>query len=111
MAKLGHQRPPHRLLHLPEQHCRQQPRDERGPAEHHRGRGDADGQGDREQRGEVDGPAGKATEEITPLMEICVDDYLVAPFHPAVVRARVVLFERRSYAFMRRQTHEESARG
>jgi PAS domain S-box-containing protein len=51
------------------------------------------------------------TEELTPLMEIGVDDYLVAPFHPADVRARVELFERRSYAFMRRQTHEESARG
>ncbi len=50
-------------------------------------------------------------EEISPLLEIGVDDYLVAPFHPRDVRARVELLERRSYAFMRRQTHEESARG
>ncbi|HEX8818983.1 MAG TPA: ATP-binding protein [Archangium sp.] len=50
-------------------------------------------------------------EEVSPLLEIGVDDYLVAPFHPRDVRARVELLERRSYAFMRRQTHEESARG
>ena len=50
-------------------------------------------------------------EDITPLMEIGVDDYLVAPFHPVDVRARIALFERRCYAFMRRQSHEESARG
>ena len=50
-------------------------------------------------------------EDIAPLMEIGVDDYLVAPFHPVDVRARIALFERRCYAFMRRQSHEESARG
>jgi two-component system, NtrC family, sensor kinase len=50
-------------------------------------------------------------EELAPLMEIGVDDYLVAPFHAADVRARIALFERRCYAFMRRQSHEESARG
>jgi len=50
-------------------------------------------------------------EELSPLLEIGVDDYLVAPFHPRDVRARIELLERRSYAFMRRQTHEESARG
>ncbi|WP_395804409.1 PAS domain S-box protein [Archangium minus] len=50
-------------------------------------------------------------EELAPLMEIGVDDYLVAPFHPVDVRARIALFERRCYAFMRRQSHEESARG
>jgi len=50
-------------------------------------------------------------EELSPLLEIGVDDYLVAPFHSRDVRARVELLERRSYAFMRRQTHEESARG
>ena len=49
--------------------------------------------------------------EIAPLMEIGVDDYLVAPFHGADVRARIALFERRCHAFMRRQSHEESARG
>jgi len=52
-----------------------------------------------------------AEEELAPLMEIGVDDYLVAPFHAADIRARIALFERRCYAFMRRQSHEESARG
>ncbi|MFL5353322.1 ATP-binding protein [Archangium sp.] len=52
-----------------------------------------------------------AEEELAPLMEIGVDDYLVSPYHPADVRARIALFERRCYAFMRRQSHEESARG
>ncbi|WP_395833622.1 ATP-binding protein [Cystobacter fuscus] len=55
--------------------------------------------------------ASLADEELSPLMEIGVDDYLVAPFHPADIRARITLFERRCYAFMRRQSHEESARG
>ncbi|MBM7116073.1 PAS domain S-box protein [Archangium primigenium] len=50
-------------------------------------------------------------DELAPLMEIGVDDYLVAPFHAADIRARIALFERRCYAFMRRQSHEESARG
>ncbi|MCY1077939.1 ATP-binding protein [Archangium lansingense] len=55
--------------------------------------------------------ASLAEEDIIPLMEIGVDDYLVAPFDPVDVRARIALFERRCYAFMRRQSHEESARG
>ncbi len=50
-------------------------------------------------------------EEISSLLEFGVDDYLVAPFHAADVRARIELLERRSYAYMRRQSHEESARG
>ncbi|MFE8598334.1 ATP-binding protein [Archangium violaceum] len=54
---------------------------------------------------------GLSEEDIAPLMEIGVDDYLVAPFNPVDVRARIALFERRCYAFMRRQSHEESARG
>jgi two-component system, NtrC family, sensor kinase len=54
---------------------------------------------------------GLSEEDIAPLMEIGVDDYLVAPFDPVDVRARIALFERRCYAFMRRQSHEESARG
>ena len=50
-------------------------------------------------------------EELAPLLEVGVDDYLVAPFHTVDVRTRVELLERRCYAFMRRQSHEESARG
>jgi PAS domain S-box-containing protein len=50
-------------------------------------------------------------EEIAPLLEVGVDDYLVAPFPPMEVRARIELLERRRYAFMRQQSHEDSARG
>ncbi|MFX4639396.1 hypothetical protein ABTA98_19465, partial [Acinetobacter baumannii] len=52
--------------------------------------------------------ANLSDEELAPLMEVGVDDYLVAPFIAPDVRARIALFERRCYAFMRRQSHEES---
>jgi PAS domain S-box-containing protein len=50
-------------------------------------------------------------EEIGALLTLGVDDYLVSPVSSGELRARLTLLERRRSLSLRRQMHEESARG
>jgi PAS domain S-box-containing protein len=52
-----------------------------------------------------------AEADLAPLLEAGVDEYLVPPFNPSEVKARLVLLERRRSARRRAQDQEASARG